>query len=237
LAILKTELFCKKKSCGGKKTFGLRGEKMANTKNGGILQGLTTILADKGSINPEEIDTVQKLFSEQELPYEEFLIAEGIVTKPELLDALAEYYELPALDVIGEFFDHHFLRLIPKGVLLRNAIIPLRREGDLLEVVVAQPDDAELLPLLWEYISDEVTLMVGFAPDIRETIEEFYDKSITYQPNQIENQELERSMGEVHPLGEDLNAYPNENMRTDKPEDRDSIPNIWEETNDDYESK
>ena len=203
---------------------------VSENKELGLIEGITNILALQDIINPADIPALNEEFEKQKenLSFEEFLIEEEIVTKPELLEALSQYYELPALDVIGEFFDHHFLTLIPKSVLTNNIVLPYRREGDILTVVAAQPDNPKLPEILARHISHEIVFMVGYGPDIIETIDEFYDESITYQPNHISNQQMERSMMEVHPMGEELRVE-------DKEEER--IPHVYEATDDDYESK
>lgn len=205
---------------------------MAETLNEklGLIKGLTDILALQGLIDPADVPALNQEYEEQKenLSFEEFLVQEQIITKPELLEALSQYYELPALDVIGEFFDHHFLTQIPKSVLINNAVIPYNREGDLLTVVAAQPDNPELLPTLAKHISHEISFMVGYAPDIIETIDEFYDEPIVYQPNNITNERMERSSMKVHPTGEEMKVKDHEDER---------IPLAYEETNDDYEGR
>lgn len=199
---------------------------MADNRSQGLVKGLSELLAQNGLIEPSDIPILEKDFNAQNLSFEEFLIDTEIITKSDLLEALSQYYQLPALDVVGEFFDHQFINLLPKKLLLRLAALPYRREGDIVSVVVANPDDPELLPALAQHISNDISLMVGYIQDIRDTINEFYDESITYQPDHISNQHEERSMIDVHPMGEELKV---------KDQPNEEIPLDWQETRDDYE--
>lgn len=195
-----------------------------------IIDELSLILARKKIIDFNEAKVLAESFKERsDITFEDFLLEEQIVDKPELLEALSQYYQVPALDVVGEFFDHQFLRLIPKNVMIENLFIPYQRESDtdILWVVAAHPNNPNLRPIIGNHVSHHINFMVGIAQDIIDAIEEFYDKSNTYQPNDIANQLMERSAIEVHPTGEEIITE----------EKYDRIPLNDEQTNDDYESK
>lgn len=194
-----------------------------------VIEELSRILARKKILNTNEAKNLADGFKNQDdIFFEDFLLEEEIVSKPELLQALSQYYHIPALDVVGEFFDHHFLTLVPKNVMTDNLFIPYQREADTdtLWVVAAHPNDPNLRVLIGKYISHHIEFMVGIPQDIIDAIEEFYDRSSTYQPNSIASQYMERSSGEVHPTDQEI--------YTEKNHDR--IPLINEETDDDYES-
>jgi hypothetical protein len=186
------------------------------------IDGVSAILERHHAINSTDMKALRSSFNHRDgISFEDFLLEEGIVEKSELLQALSEYYQVPQCDVVGVFFDHYLLHLVPKDVLLVHYMIPYQREGDNLWVVVAQPDDPHLAVVLGKYLSHNILFMVGLAQDIRDAIEEYYDESDTYQPNDIANQLMERSAQEVH--------------TPDQDDDR--IPLIVEETIDDYESR
>jgi hypothetical protein len=186
------------------------------------IDGLSEILARNHHITPEDAFELRKNFSNRDdITFEDFLLEEGVVEKDELLEALSQYYGVPQNDVTGVFFDHYLMTLMPKDVLLEHLMIPYEREGDNLWVVAAEPDDPHLLVVLGNYLSHNINFMVGLPQDIRDAIREYADESDTYQPNDIANQQMERSAQEVH--------------TPDQEDER--IPLIVEETVDDYESR
>lgn len=191
-----------------------------------FIEGISNILARKKLINSSDIKSLNKSFDNRDdITFEDFLVEEALVTKDDLLLALSEYYQLPAMDVVGEFFSHRLLRLFPKEVLLEHFVVPHRREGDVLYVVAAEPKDPHLREVLGRYITHDISFMVGLAQDIKDTIREFYDESITYQPNHLESALMERSEQEVHPIDEiRVEGHPDER-----------IPFVNQETDDDYE--
>lgn len=189
-----------------------------------LVDGLSAILMNHNQISPAEMNDLHSSFNHHdELMFEDFLLDEGLVERDDLLRALSEYHQVPYCDVVGTFFDHHFLTLLPKEVLLEHLMIPYYREDDtdILWVVAADPSDPHLRVVLGQYVSHDITFMVGLPQDIRDAIREFYDESITYQPNSIASQLMERSSPSIH--------------YADQLDER--IPLIYEETDDDYESQ
>lgn len=108
-----------------------------------------------------------------------FLRQEGLVDPDKLLEALSIYYQVPAFDVVGQFFDHELVRQFPKGFLLRNGIIPLECDENILIVVAHNPNDPDLLVKIGEHVSYDIQFRVGFEDDICDAVKEFYDNSLT----------------------------------------------------------
>ncbi len=192
-------------------------------KHADLVEGLSALLTHRRLISPADMLSLEKEFhNRDDVAFEDFLLETGVIDRDDLLEALSQYHGVPQLDVVGAFFDHQFLRLIPIDVMLNHLVIPYYRDegSDSLWVVAANPSDPHLLYVLGKYISHDINFMVGLPQDIHEAIREFYDESITYQPNSIANQLMERSQGQVF-TGDELD---------------DRIPLIYEETIDDYES-
>ena len=128
----------------------------------------------------ESVDLKKNFEGRSQITFDDFLIEEGLVEKEDLLKALSIYYRVPSFDPIGYFFDHYLLVKFPKDFLLRNLILPLEVvEDNILVVVANNPNDEELLPALGKFVSYDIQFMVAIAQDIVETIEDFYDKSLT----------------------------------------------------------
>lgn len=186
------------------------------------IDGLSIILARNHKISIVDMEALKHSFHQNDdIQFEDFLLEEGIVEKEDLLEALSQYYKVPQCDVVGLFVEHYLMSLFPKDVLIEHMMLPISREDDTLWVVAAEPNDPHLPVVLGRYVSHNIAFMVGIPQDIIDTIREFADQSDTYQPNDIQNQQMERSQQEVHtPYDEDPR-----------------IPLIVEETIDDYESK
>ncbi|HBL98801.1 TPA: hypothetical protein DDZ86_04125 [Candidatus Dependentiae bacterium] len=144
-----------------------------------LLEGLIRILGKKGILNSRDGDALRRDFENHESEYiEDFLLEEGIVEKEDLLKALQEYYEVPAVDVLGTIFDHDLVSMFPKDVLLRNSCLPLNRDGNILFVVTSDPFDDEKEVILREYVSYDIEFMVGLPRHIDMMIKDFYQDEL-----------------------------------------------------------
>lgn len=110
---------------------------------------------------------------------DDFLLSEGVLDQESLLHALSEYYKVPSFDVVGYFFENHLVRMFPKSMLLKNEIIPLQVDENMMIVVAANPNNPDLLFEIGENVSYDIRFYVGIARDICDAVKEFYDKADT----------------------------------------------------------
>ncbi|NBP16095.1 hypothetical protein EBU95_17175 [bacterium] len=140
---------------------------------------LCEIFVTQKVMNQAMVEKINNDFkSSSKVSFEEFLITEKIITKKNLLAALATYYGVPSFDVLSDSFDKDLLMEFPQDVLVRYRFVPLKRENDALIIVASQPNNQELLPELAEYVSDEIQLYVGIRSDIIDVIMEHYQDSL-----------------------------------------------------------
>lgn len=150
-------------------------------KKEGFVEALCKIFEKNNVISHQQSVDLQKNFKNRsDVAFEDFLLEEELIEKEDILKALSEYYQVPLMDPIGYFFDHYLVVKFPKDFLLRNVVIPIEVIDDAILMVLANnPDDEELLPALGRYISYDIEFRVGLASEIIDSIEEFYDKSLT----------------------------------------------------------
>ncbi len=166
-------------------------------KRESFAQAISAILVQHKVISEAEARALQRSFKNSAKEnFDDFLLSEGLVDEEDLLKALGEHYQVPAVDVTGYFFDTLLLRNFPKDFLLRNRIIPLEMEDDILVIVASEPDNPDLLPALGAYTSEDIRFNVGLSIDITDAVKEYYDKSPTdlldeqdYTEEQLEEKE------------------------------------------------
>jgi len=124
----------------------------------------------------------------------DFLLEEGLIDRENILAALSQFYQVPAFDVVGHFFELHLLHQFPKDVMLRNAFIPLEVDENILIVIASEPDNGELLNIIGEFVSYDVRIDVGIRLDITDAISEYYEKSLTEVDEDLDLRE-ERRLG------------------------------------------
>lgn len=172
-----------------------------DNQNIDYIDALCAILDARGILKHSDAEAIKKSFVERsEVTFEDFLLEEGMVSKEDLLAALGELHQTPYLDVIGEFFDHALVTMFPRDVLLRNMIIPYQRDGDILIVIAAYPRDPQLPEIIGQFVSYDVTFMVGIARDICDMAKEFYDSSLTVPESDLVDIENKETEHEAHDL-------------------------------------
>lgn len=152
-----------------------------------FVEAFTKILSKNNIIKPSEEQALKKSFAQSsQESFDDFLISEGLVSRKNILDALSRYYNIPSFDVQGYFFNHRILHEFPKEFLMRNRVIPIGRDENMLFVVANNPADEELLPQFGSYVSYDIQFRVGIAQDILDAIEEYYDASPTEVPEDVD---------------------------------------------------
>jgi hypothetical protein len=165
--------------------------------------GLLTILIKMHVIAGADALAIEQSFHDSDVDqFDEYLLSEGIVDEENLLQALSEYYQVPAFDVVGYFFERHYVCMFPKDMLLRNEIIPLEVDENIMVMVAARPDNPELLSEIGEFVSYDIQFYVGIGRDICDAVKEFYDKADTEDDTDEDRNEENILMGEFHLLEE-----------------------------------
>lgn len=181
------------------------------------------ILVARKVISAQEGENLKKSFAESSHDnFTDFLLEEGLVDKENILIALGDYYQVPYFDVEGHFFDHLLVADFPKDVLLRNEVIPLEIEQNVLVVVAADPSNAELLPILGKYAPNDIQCNVGIGLDIQDAIKEFYEKSLTdidRSDDTYEALEEEEELEEIHQLEEEEENFEQEDEEEEEKQD------------------
>lgn len=186
----------------------------------GFESGFLEVLVRLKYIEPEEAIQLLLKYDESDVDqFDEFLLTEGIVEQEELLEALSEYYQVPFFDVTGYFFETHLLRMFPKDMLLRNEIIPLQVDENMLIVVAANPNNADLLFEIGENVSYDIRFHVGVARDICDAVKEYYDKADTEDDEDEDIRKEHILVNEFHHLQDEetIISYPSESNEAPYP--------------------
>lgn len=165
----------------------------------GFEAGFLEVLVKLKFITPEDAVKLMLAYDESDVDqFDEFLLSEGIVEQEELLEALSAYYQVPSFDVVGYFFETHLLRMFDKDMLLRNEIIPMQVDENIMIMVAANPDNPELLFEIGENVSYDIRFYVGVARDICDAVKEYYDKADTEDPEDEDLRQEHLLISEFH---------------------------------------
>ena len=145
--------------------------------------GFLKVLVDLKFVTAEDAVKLLAVYNESDIDqFDDFLLSEGIVEQEHLLEALSVYFQVPSFDALGYFFETHLLRMFPKDMLLRNEIVPLQVDENMMIMIAANPANPDLLFEIGENVSYDIRFYVGIARDICDAVKEFYDKSDVEDP-------------------------------------------------------
>lgn len=182
--------------------------------------GFLEVLVHLKFITSDDALTLMLAYNESDVDqFDEFLLSEGILEKEQLLEALAEYYQVPFFDVVGYFFETHLLRMFSKDMLLRNEIIPLQVDENMMIMIAANPHNSDLLFEIGENVSYDIRFHVGIARDICDAAKEYYDHADTQDPED-EDLRQEHFLFEEFKVMEDepdIISYPSESTQAPYP--------------------
>lgn len=147
---------------------------------------LCAILVKNQVVKPEEAKAmVQAYEGVAKARFDTFLLEQGLVSRQNLLNALSEYFHVPAFDCVGYFFKREELHKFPKDFLIRNVLIPVERDQNMYTVVASRPNEPALLSGIGNHVSYGINFMVGLEQDIIDSVNEFYD----FAPTQVKTDE------------------------------------------------
>ena len=153
---------------------------------------LIAILVENKVIDAHEGQAMVQDFSDQsDAAFDEFVLATGMVAKEDLLMALSQLYQVPAVDVHGYFFDTGLVKSMPKEFLLHYGVIPLEVEENIMTVVAYEPDMPGLDRKLEEYGSYVIEFRVGLLRDILDVIRDYYDEEMVTLDGMTGDEEAE----------------------------------------------
>jgi type IV pilus assembly protein PilB len=100
----------------------------------------------------------------------EFLLQRGVVSKPELVSALAEVSPIPYFDCTSVEVDAETLRLITASMARNCCALPLEVLGNKLVVVMAEPQNPRFLDELGFKSGMQISPRMGFRSEVEAAI-------------------------------------------------------------------
>ncbi len=108
----------------------------------------------------------------------EILVERGHLSEVQLTRFLADRLKVPYLDVSALAFGTEELSLLPEALARKYTVLPIRRDGKRLEVVMATPQDLDAIRDISFATGCKVFPAIGGRSLIVETIERFYSRHL-----------------------------------------------------------
>jgi type IV pilus assembly protein PilB len=135
---------------------------------------LGEVLRERGHISPEDLATAIKDQQGKVTHLGELMLDRGLVAKQDLGEALAEVTRVPYVDCDLVEVDPEALKLIPLAMARRACVLALSLEGQRLTVVLAEPQNLNLLDELRFTTSKQIIARFAFRTEIQSAIDRVY---------------------------------------------------------------
>jgi len=135
------------------------------------------MLLDAKILTQVQVDEARRLAGTSGEPLDRCLERLGYITSKELLEFLSERYNLPLADLSSALVEAGTLELIPPDVASRFRVVPLKRQGRVLSVAMANPSDFYALDDIKFITGLEVLPHIATEGMIKDAIGRLYDNS------------------------------------------------------------
>jgi type IV pilus assembly protein PilB len=129
------------------------------------------------------------------------LVKLGLVQELEITKVLARQYRMPAVDLSRFEVDPKIIKLVPADMATKSVVLPLKREGRTLTVAMADPTDLGLLEDLKFITRFDLFPVIAGEYTLRNLIEKHYEAS---------DQQLQDILKDMEETGEDVEVVEQE---------------------------
>jgi len=135
---------------------------------------LGELLRDRGQVTAEDLSKALDEHHQKLVLLGEVLLQRGYVDRHNLVTALQEVTKVSYVDCRSVQVDPGVLKLIPRATAVRFCVLPLRLERHRLVVVLAEPQNMQILTELGFVVGKGITPQLGFRSEILAAIENNY---------------------------------------------------------------
>lgn len=133
------------------------------------------ILVEEGSVSPENLAKALELQKSEGGLIGSILVKHGWVTEDDLVVALSKQLNIPFVRLSSYNVNRGSLKLIPRGVAVRNLFFPFDEDENNISVAMSDPLNKEAMESIEKRVPHRVQVFLSTISEIRDAIELYYE--------------------------------------------------------------
>src|SRR4030066_1844657 len=134
-------------------------------------------------------DQIKKALQEQKQRgerLEQTILRLGYAKEELILQCLADYFNLPYVDLDSYLIDEKIVKTIPEEMVRRHTLIPLFKIGNTLTVAMTHPLNLLALDEVRNRVKTDLEIAISTEKKIKKAIEQHYGTTVTTLENTLQ---------------------------------------------------
>lgn len=140
---------------------------------------LSEALLEHQLLTPEQLGSVVEAHQRQGGELSSCILASGYIEEEAFREFLSSIYRVGSVALPSLEIEPDVIRLVPEEIATRFLLVPIGRQGRVLEVAMANPDNLFAIDDLKFYTGLEVQPLVAPESEIKAAIDRYYDRAQT----------------------------------------------------------
>lgn len=143
-------------------------------------------LLKKGIISQRQFLDAQAIQKIEGIRLEAALIKSGYATEEQIIEALSDIYGYPVFQSNISQIDYSVYRLLPEDIIRKHRLLPVKKEGNSVTVVLSDPSDEMAVENLKFFLSGyKIRLYIGKETEIKRAINQILGEERTYTDEKV----------------------------------------------------
>ncbi|NWF91283.1 MAG: Flp pilus assembly complex ATPase component TadA [Syntrophaceae bacterium] len=159
-------------------------------------------LVGLGIISPDQLRKITQEQKKAGERLEQTMVRLGYVKEEVALQLLADYFDLPFVDLDTYLIDEKVIEMIPEEIVRRHTVIPLFKIGETLTIAMDNPLNIIALDEIRNKVKTDLEIAVSTETKIKKAIDQHYGAASPIVENTLQ-QFLGGSTGGPSPVSQD----------------------------------
>lgn len=139
----------------------------------------TEILIRKKVLGPDQIEEARGMAAQTGVKLQDALTKLNYATAAEVMSAVAEFHNMPFVDLKGITIPPAVVEMVPESVARENHVMPLSHENSALQIVMSDPNDLDTIEKLRFILNKDIAPVLADREEIIAAINSHYGQSET----------------------------------------------------------